>query len=132
MNKRGWYEGSGTLTGDPEVVAEEGAAEGADDAGEDEVGGDPPLVLLRPPAAGLDAGETPGHLPLFLLLTLLCQPLPSNHETRSLLTCLRVYTPVLAERNMARAETEGAKETGGVNTWQSRNRQIERGNERQE
>lgn len=80
MNKKGWYKGSGILTGDAEVVAEEGAAERADDAGEDEVGRDPPLVLLRPPAAGLDAGETPGHLPLPSPV----QPLPSNHETRSL------------------------------------------------
>lgn len=32
------------LTGDSEVVAEEGSAEGADDAGEDEVAGDLALV----------------------------------------------------------------------------------------
>lgn len=50
------------LTGDSEVIAEEGSAEGADDAGEDEVAGDLALVELRPPGARRAAGEPASHL----------------------------------------------------------------------
>ena len=47
------------LTGDSEIIAEEGSAEGADDAGEDEVAGDPALVELRPPGGRPAAAEPP-------------------------------------------------------------------------
>ena len=59
-----WVGEWSVLTGDPEVVAEEGSTEGADDAGKDEVAGDPPFVLRRPPGDGIAAGKSSGHLSL--------------------------------------------------------------------
>ena len=62
------------LTGDSEVIAEEGSTEGADDAGEDEVAGDLALVELGPPGGRLAAAKPAGHPAVrpfssFLLLT---------------------------------------------------------------
>lgn len=54
----------GILTGDSEVIAEEGSAEGADDAGEDEVAGDLALVELGPPGGRPAAAKPAGHLSL--------------------------------------------------------------------
>lgn len=48
--------------GDSEVIAEEGSAEGADDASEDEVAGDLALVELGPPGGCPAATKPAGHL----------------------------------------------------------------------
>lgn len=54
----------GILTGDSEVIAEEGSAEGADDASEDEVAGDLALVQLGPPGGRPASANKPAGHPL--------------------------------------------------------------------